>query len=306
MQIESGAARRGRKLLDLCGALRPGTPNIAAVRRRRLPPHPRIQRSVRILKKDLHAAAVGRNSALLIAVTSCPRTTPAPPSARSASGYTGAVDLPHPDSPTRPSVSPRASETDRRPPRALPRARERDTASAESTSSDPELKAAISQRQILPPRKHERCARCRDPRAGARIRGRSRSPRGARSEAASRRFILQLRHHAGNLGTAGRPHVGARAVDSLATAAPAYKGAAAREHFRRVASSTIRPAYITNALTVSATTPRSCVIMMIDVPTSRLGSASARGSAPGSSRPAQWSARLRSKPWGCRRAPWRS
>ena len=95
-----------------------------------------------------------------------------------------------------------------------------------------------------------------------------------------------------------------------AAAAPRVYGCCGRgeDRLRPAPRSTIRPAYITaTSSTISATTPRSCVMSRIAMPEPLAAApAAARGSAPGSSRRARSSARRRSAASGRRRAPSRS
>src|SRR5438046_783604 len=75
--------------------------------------HSRVQRSVRVLKNNLHFRRSSRKSRLPIVVTSRPSKAISPfVGSISRSKQRPAVHFPHPDSPTSPSVSPRKISKD--------------------------------------------------------------------------------------------------------------------------------------------------------------------------------------------------
>ena len=110
------ASSRGRsptRSKQLCDALARVPPRRHAEIAQRLADdragrHARIERRVRVLEDDLHALAMRPElRARQRGHVRRRRAAPAPPSARSGAGWSWpAVDLPQPDSPTRPSVSP--------------------------------------------------------------------------------------------------------------------------------------------------------------------------------------------------------
>ena len=72
--------------------------------------HPRIQRRVRVLEDHLHVAAAARAAlALQLRDVLAVEASRAAGRLEAAAGCAGRVDLPQPDSPTRPSVSPAAT-----------------------------------------------------------------------------------------------------------------------------------------------------------------------------------------------------
>ena len=253
--------------------------------------HARIERGIRVLEDHLHAAAQRAAArASLQSTTSLPsKRTRAGGAARADEiSRRPSVDLPQPDSPTRPSVSPRATVRARRRRRRAPCRPGRCRAARRRTGKLLGQAARRRAASVMPrlQRTDARRARGSAPTAtsgGVARRGRRRRRSGQRGA---------KRQPAGIVAGAGDRARDRRRAASPATSAS--RGIAAQQAARvgmrgarRIAStgavSTTRPAYMTTTRSaISATTPRSCVMnRMRHAVLAPAGPTAGPGSAPG-------------------------
>ena len=230
---------------------------------------------IRVLENDLHGAGASRSASRPRRVMSSPSNTiwPAVGSISRISSRPS-VDLPQPDSPTRPSVSPAAiskSTTS-----STARSAYRRCGAKKPPGADREM---LGEADGLEQRRHRR-GELRDADAGG---GRGRRRTSTAAASARRRPRLHGAQRGAKRQPRGAPRrLGQRARDRhqpLAILRPATArnpagracrdAAAGRTAASTGACSTIRPAYITSTRSaVSATTPMLWVMIMIAMPNS--------------------------------------
>ena len=167
---------------------------------------------------------------------------------------------------------------------------------------------ALSASRELPAAAEPRCRRRQAVAAAAVLGAAVDCVRAARGEGGIRRRIAGTPARLPGISGSGVRRRAARARDGSRAGRACRDGAASPKTSRLGPASTIAPAYITSDAVgaCSATTPRSCVMRIIAMPSRACEVGAARGSAPGSSRRARWSARRRSGGRARRRAPSRS